>query len=81
MSNSSYIYDNGLGCGCGCSKPASGLGESAIENKTEAPVTATKKDLLETAKTYINHEIPLPYKAGAMALGVGYLWWKTRKKK
>lgn len=80
MSKSKYIYDNGLGCGCGCSKPTPGLGESPIENKN-SDADGTKKDLIKTARDYINDEIPFKYKAGAVAIGVGYIWLRSRRKR
>jgi len=79
MSKSTYTYDNGLGCGCGCSKPTPGLGEAPIENKN-LEADATKVDLLKTAKDYINEEIPFRYKAGAVAVGLGYLWLRSRRR-
>jgi hypothetical protein len=78
MSKSIYIYDNGLGCGCGCSKPTPGLGESPVDNQSN---NETKKDLIKTAKDYINEEIPFKYKAGALAIGLGYCWWKSRRRR
>jgi hypothetical protein len=78
MSKSKYIYDNGLGCGCSGSKPTPGLGESPVENQVNTSAIETKKDLVKTAKDYINVEIPFKYKAGALAIGVGYCWWKSR---
>jgi len=78
MSKSKYIYDNGLGCGC--SKPTSGLGESPVENKN-SEADGTKKDLIKTARDYINDEIPFKYKAGAVAIGVGYIWLRSRRRK
>lgn len=80
MSNSTYTYDNGLGCGCGCSKPTPGLGESPIET-ANATAGETQKDLISTAKDYINVEIPFKYKAGALAVGLGYCWWKSRSRR
>ena len=79
MSKSTYTYDNGLGCGCGCSKPTPGLGESPVETKN-LEADATRVDLLKTAKDYINDEIPFRYKAGAVAVGLGYLWLRSRRR-
>ena len=79
MSKSTYTYDNGLGCGCGCSKPTPGLGESPVENKN-LEADGTRVDLLKTAKDYINDEIPFRYKAGAVAVGLGYLWFRSRRR-
>ena len=81
MSKSTYIYDNGLGCGCGCSKPTPGLGLSPIEDETPPVATETKKDLIKTAKDYINDEIPFKYKAGAVAIGLGTIWLRSRRRK
>jgi len=81
MSKSKYIYDNGLGCSCGCSKPAPGLGELPVESQVDSNATETKKDLIKTAKDYINEEIPFKYKAGALAIGLGYCWWKSRRRR
>lgn len=80
MSKSTYTYNNGLGCGCGCSKSIPGLGESPVASEANPGSTQTKKDLVKTARDYINHEIPLKYKAGAMLLGVGFLWIRSRKR-
>ena len=76
MSKSTYIYDNGLGCGCGCSKPTPGLGESPAEDQSSS--TETKKDIIKTAKDYINDEVPFRYKAGVLTIGLGYCWWRSR---
>ena len=81
MSKSTYIYDNGLGCGCGCSKPTPGLGELPAENQVNSNANETKKDLIKTAKDYINEEIPFKYKAGALALGFGYCWWRSKARR
>lgn len=81
MSKSKYIYDNGLGCGCGCSKPTPGLGESPVVNQSNSDANETKKDLIKTAKDYINEEIPFKYKAGALAIGLGYCWWKSKRRR
>ena len=80
MSKSTYTYDNGLGCGCGCSKPTPGLGESPIED-TPDTAKGTQTDLIKTAKDYINDEIPFKYKAGAVAIGLGYIWLRSRRKR
>ncbi len=80
MSKSTYTYDNGLGCGCGCSKPTPGLGESPIEN-TNSTTGRTQKDLIKTARDYINDEIPFKYKAGAVAIGIGYIWLRSRRRR
>ena len=81
MSKSAYIYNSGLGCGCGCSKPTPGLGESPASDSTVAASKETSKDLIKTAREYINHEIPLKYKAGAIFLGAGLVWVRSRKRR
>lgn len=78
MSKSKYTYDNGLGCSC--SKPTPGLGESSVEAKN-SDADGTKKDLIKTARDYINDEIPFRYKAGAVAIGLGYCWLRSRRRK
>jgi hypothetical protein len=81
MSKSAYIYNSGLGCGCGCSKPTPGLGESPASDSSSTTNQQTSKDLIKTAREYINHEIPLRYKAGAILLGTGFLWVRSRKRR
>ena len=83
MSKSTYIYDKGLGCGCGCSgsKPTPGLGESPVADTPAAATQQTSTDLIKTAREYINHEIPLKYKAGAILLGAGLVWVRSRKRR
>ena len=75
MSNSKYTHgDSGLGCsgnpGCGCK--SSGLGDANDAKETNS-------DMVSTAKEYINSEIPIQYKVGALGLGLGVLWLTTRK--
>lgn len=58
-------------CGCG------GLGEATDPaNKT---AKETKKDLVETAKKYINGEIPIKYKIGAGITLLAILLLTTRR--
>lgn len=80
MSNthSSFSSGKGLACGCGCGtcQGASGLGSGSDEENSEAKKTT--EDLLQTAKDYINDEIPNRYKLGAAALLVGVVWWRSR---
>lgn len=77
MSNSKYAQGNpGLGCGAGCKCGGTcggGLGDGGQE------ATGTNSDMVDQAKRFINNEIPLTYKLGALGLGLGVLWLSTRK--
>lgn len=77
MSKSSYTSDNGLGCGCG--NNGAGIGSSPVVDVKNAEAENTKTDLVDTAKKYINGEVPMKYKAAAIAVGVGFLWLKFKK--
>jgi hypothetical protein len=77
MSKSSYTSDNGLGCGCGCN--GAGIGSSPVVDIKNAEAENTKTDLVDTAKKYINGDVPMKYKAAAIALGAGFLWLKFKK--
>ena len=94
MSKSSFSHGSGLGCGqcsgsshsglgcpgcdgkCGCS----GLGDSYEDTKNQVAEN-TSTDIVQTAKNYVNDEIPMRYKYGALALGAGLIYWKGRKSK
>lgn len=75
--SSAYLHGCGCGCGGGC---GSGLGSSEHDKKNEE-ANGTKTDLIETAKNYINDEIPFRYKAAAVAVGLGYCWWRSRRRR
>ncbi|WP_409029499.1 hypothetical protein [Gracilimonas sediminicola] len=77
MSKSSYTSDSGFGCGCGCN--GAGIGSSPVVDVKNAEAENTKMDLVDEAKKYINGEVPMKYKAAAIALGVGFLWFKFKK--
>lgn len=71
MSNSSNYVNNKSSCGCG-----GGLGEASAKENKEAK--ETKKDLINSAKKYINNEIPTKYKVRAGVAVVVLLMIATR---
>ncbi|MAO66074.1 MAG: hypothetical protein CL666_13850 [Balneola sp.] len=76
MSKSRYTSDTGLGCGC---NNGAGIGSSPVVDVKNAQAEDTKTDLVDTAKKYINGEVPMKYKVAAIALGAGFLWLKFKK--
>lgn len=79
MSKSKSSYSSDV-CACGCrnSSRHQGLGADETTNKA---AESTKTDLVKTAKDYINDDIPLKYKIGAVAVGLGYVYLRAKYKK